>query len=231
MDLLGGDEQVEQTFQHDHRARGRLALLQAVRASAVGLERRRVLDALAPVDRALGAEVARRYNEYQGDANPAAGVEAQAYLPAVPFEDRASTTTSTSGPGPTSRLTCLTCHRSGFPGWEGTPHARSAEVSCQSCHGDSWHDAKGKAAKKRGESACASCHVEQVSEFRRVYSHPVLEGRMGCASCHDVHGKSAGGKKGPEATCLECHPEAAGPWVFPHRAMEDGCSSCHVPHG
>jgi DmsE family decaheme c-type cytochrome len=128
-------------------------------------------------------------------------------------------------------MACLTCHRSGFPGWEGTPHARSNEVSCQSCHGDSWHDAKGKAAKKRGESACASCHVEQVSEFRRAYRHPVLEGRMGCASCHDVHGTSAGGRKGPETTCLECHPEAAGPWVFPHRAMEDGCSSCHVPHG
>lgn len=128
-------------------------------------------------------------------------------------------------------MACLTCHRSGFPGWEGTPHARSNEVSCQSCHGDSWHDVKGKAAKKRGASACAECHVEAVSEFRRVYRHPVLEGRMGCASCHDVHGKSAGGKKGPEATCLECHAEAAGPWVFPHRATEDGCSSCHVPHG
>lgn len=128
-------------------------------------------------------------------------------------------------------MACLSCHRSGFPGWEGTPHARSAEVSCWSCHGDSWHDVKGRAAKKRGESACASCHVEQVSEFRRVYRHPVLEGRMGCASCHDVHGKSARGKKGPETTCLECHAEAAGPWVFPHRAMEDGCSSCHVPHG
>ena len=126
---------------------------------------------------------------------------------------------------------CLTCHRTGFPAWEGTPHARSADVSCWSCHGDAWHDAKGKAIKKRGESACASCHVEQVSEFRRVYRHPVLEGRMGCASCHDVHGRKADTTKGPEATCLECHPEAAGPWVFPHRAMEDGCSSCHVPHG
>ncbi|MRR11665.1 hypothetical protein EG835_04175, partial [bacterium] len=131
----------------------------------------------------------------------------------------------------TRSMACLTCHRTGFPAWEGTPHARSADVSCWSCHGDSWHDAKGKVAKKRGESACASCHVEQVSEFRRVYRHPVLEGRMGCASCHDVHGKKADTAKGPEATCLECHPESAGPWVFPHRAMEDGCSSCHVPHG
>jgi len=54
---------------------------------------------------------------------------------------------------------------------------------------------------------------------------------MGCASCHDVHGENGDAAKGPEATCLSCHAEAAGPWVFPHRAMEDGCSSCHVPHG
>lgn len=126
---------------------------------------------------------------------------------------------------------CLTCHRTAFPGWEGTPHARSKEVSCRSCHGDSWHDPKGKAAKKRGESACASCHAAEVSELRRVYRHPVLEGRMGCASCHDVHGRSAAGAMSPEATCLECHAEAAGPYVFPHRATEDGCTACHLPHG
>jgi predicted CXXCH cytochrome family protein len=64
-----------------------------------------------PVDRILSAEVVRRYAEYEGDAHPTAGVEAQAYLPAVPFEDRASTTISTSGPGPASRVMCLSCHR------------------------------------------------------------------------------------------------------------------------
>jgi hypothetical protein len=64
-----------------------------------------------PVDRALGAEVARRYAEYDGDAHPASGVEARAYLPEVPFEDPTSTTTSTSGPRPSSRVMCLTCHR------------------------------------------------------------------------------------------------------------------------
>jgi len=64
-----------------------------------------------PVDRALGAEIVRRYDEYAGDAHPTAGVAAQAYLPEVPFEDPASTTTSTSGPGPASRVMCLSCHR------------------------------------------------------------------------------------------------------------------------
>ena len=34
-----------------------------------------------PVDRALGAQVSQRYDEYEGDAHPTAGVEARAYLP------------------------------------------------------------------------------------------------------------------------------------------------------
>jgi hypothetical protein len=78
-------------------------------------------------DRALGAEIARRYGEYAGDAHPTGGVAALSYLPDVPFEDTASTTSSTAGPGPSSRVMCLSCHRA---------HATSAPVrwprrSCQ----------------------------------------------------------------------------------------------------
>jgi DmsE family decaheme c-type cytochrome len=126
---------------------------------------------------------------------------------------------------------CLSCHRPKFPGWEGGPHARSAEITCTSCHADAWHDAKGKSVARRGSSSCAECHEDEVASFRRVYRHPVLEGKMSCASCHDVHGKSAAGTKGAEAKCLDCHGEVAGPYVFPHRASEDGCTSCHTPHG
>jgi hypothetical protein len=64
-----------------------------------------------PVDRALGAKISQRYNEYAGDARPAAGVEARAYLPEVPFEDEANATGSTSGSKPSSRILCLSCHR------------------------------------------------------------------------------------------------------------------------
>jgi hypothetical protein len=64
-----------------------------------------------PVDQALGTQVAQRYSQYDGDAHPADGVEARAYLPQVPFEDGASATTSTSGPAPSSRVMCLSCHR------------------------------------------------------------------------------------------------------------------------
>lgn len=64
-----------------------------------------------PVDRGLGATIAARYNEYQGDLNPTGGTQATAYLPAVPFEDPSQGATSTSGPFGGSRVSCITCHR------------------------------------------------------------------------------------------------------------------------
>lgn len=63
------------------------------------------------VDIGLGAAVSTRYNAYQGDREPTAGLPDTAYLPEVPFEDSGNTTSSTEGPSPRSRIMCLTCHR------------------------------------------------------------------------------------------------------------------------
>lgn len=62
-------------------------------------------------DAVLPGPVRTRYNEYQGDADPTGGIESVAYLPEVPFESADATTSSTEGPGPGSRMMCLTCHR------------------------------------------------------------------------------------------------------------------------
>jgi hypothetical protein len=64
-----------------------------------------------PTNRALGNEVSAQYNRYDGDDNPIGGSQATSYLPEVPFEDPLVTTTSTSGPTPSSRISCLSCHR------------------------------------------------------------------------------------------------------------------------
>ena len=53
----------------------------------------------------------RRYERYDGDAAPQAGIAGQSYIPEVPFEDALATTTSTAGPTASSRLNCLGCHR------------------------------------------------------------------------------------------------------------------------
>lgn len=65
----------------------------------------------------LGGTIANIYNTYNGTADLTGGSQATAYLAAVPFEDPANTTSSTTGPSASSQVFCLTCHR---------PHASSA---------------------------------------------------------------------------------------------------------
>jgi DmsE family decaheme c-type cytochrome len=61
--------------------------------------------------------------------------------------------------------------------------------------------------------------------------HPVLEGAMGCASCHDPHGGERTALKSKSEQCLACHQSHRGPKVFEHAPVVDDCVSCHAPHG
>ena len=76
-----------------------------------------------PSGEPLGDDIATIYTMYNGTtdciANPPAGglpcgsgVAATAYLPQVPFEDPATAVGSTAGPTGTSRVACMSCHRS-----------------------------------------------------------------------------------------------------------------------
>ena len=78
--------------------------------------------------------------------------------------------------------------------------------------------------------------VTDDGEVEPVHSHPVLDGKMSCSSCHDPH-------KGPAVrgggtslltehdTCGQCHTAQRGPFVFEHEAVREGCTTCHDPHG
>ncbi|RJP26569.1 MAG: hypothetical protein C4520_00555 [Candidatus Abyssobacteria bacterium SURF_5] len=63
-----------------------------------------------PVDVGVGTTLSNNYNAYVTTGNMT-GAQATAYLPLVPFEDAANTTTSTTGTTSASRVMCLTCHR------------------------------------------------------------------------------------------------------------------------
>lgn len=63
-----------------------------------------------PSGEALGG-IATAYDLYNGTDDPQGGAHATAYAAAVPFEDPANTTTSTTGPTSTSQVSCITCHR------------------------------------------------------------------------------------------------------------------------
>lgn len=155
---------------------------------------------------------------------------------------------------------CETCHESITKDFRTATHARlkahgdnAKNTGCESCHGPgSLHVSSGGAAKtiinpRKSPDTCFQCHLNIRSQFQLPHRHPVLEGKMGCADCHNPHKGSAikgGGtslaqsvKGGGLAfmsandTCLQCHTAQRGPFVYEHEAVREGCLVCHSPHG
>lgn len=128
---------------------------------------------------------------------------------------------------------CLGCHTKMTFSWA---HAQHAKVACWQCHSDVVHFTPRTAEKPprafvRGADFCNQCHVADTADFQQVFHHPVPEGKMTCADCHSVHGDGRAVALEPSATCARCHARQAGPKVFRHAALDDGCQVCHAAHG
>lgn len=144
---------------------------------------------------------------------------------------------------------CAQCHEKVTRDFKTADHAKlmakgsnAKDMGCESCHGaGSKHvDAGGGAGTivnpGKSSETCFQCHLDKKAEFSMPFAHPVLQGKMTCSDCHDPHKGSAmkgGGTSlaGRDDTCFECHSQQQGPFVFPHDAVREGCSSCHNPHG
>jgi DmsE family decaheme c-type cytochrome len=131
--------------------------------------------------------------------------------------------------------TCLSCHDKGHQAnWDGGMHDRRG-VSCASCH--SVHAFKSERAQLKSKTeaeTCNTCHTNIRNKQMRVSHHPVREGVVGCASCHDPHdGTKPKMVKGENVneTCLTCHAEKRGPFLWEHAPVRDNCMTCHDPHG
>ena len=128
---------------------------------------------------------------------------------------------------------CLSCHQGGeriF--WGGSTHA-TRDVACTNCHQvHTDHDR----VRDKGEQTelCFTCHKEQRAQMNRPSHHPVPEGQMGCADCHNPHG-GTGPKQlkrdSVNETCYTCHMEKRGPFVHNHQPVTEDCMICHQPHG
>ena len=63
---------------------------------------------------------------------------------------------------------------------------------------------------------------------------PVREGKMECSSCHNPHGsiqrQDAEGNSVNES-CVSCHAEKRGPFLWEHAVGRENCTTCHDPHG
>lgn len=133
----------------------------------------------------------------------------------------------------TIAATCLNCHKSGARShWAGSQHERE-DLSCVNCH--QVHIARDPVLNKVTQpEVCFSCHKEQRAQLHRISTHPVLAGKMGCSDCHNPHGSTGPKlliKNTVNETCLTCHDEKRGPFLWEHQPVSDDCTNCHTPHG
>ncbi|MDP2997299.1 MAG: DmsE family decaheme c-type cytochrome [Bryobacterales bacterium] len=138
---------------------------------------------------------------------------------------------------------CLKCHLN-QPSQANrimSAHAKN-DVSCVGCH--TMHKdgpgggEPGFAPRKPAaiNKQCASCHSPVWAEFQRPHRHRLTENAMSCVDCHNPHGsflpKLQKTASANEPTCLKCHGDKRGPFVFEHAPVRlEGCQTCHEPHG
>jgi predicted CXXCH cytochrome family protein len=90
--------------------------------------------------------------------------------------------------------------------------------------------------RPRAESneACLKCHQTQAAQMSMPYHHPLREGKMSCADCHDPHGGPAGNNlktANANQLCLTCHAQYRGPYAYQHPPVTENCLLCHTAHG
>ena len=149
--------------------------------------------------------------------------------------------------------TCVTCHEKQGREFKLSTHARigtkdamaGVAQGCEMCHGPGSIHAEASGGKdniinpRKNPEICFTCHLDKKMEFKLPYHHPVLEGKMSCADCHNFHGDKGDEVKPWSATsvddinekCFKCHKDQRGPFVFEHQALREGCTTCHKVHG
>jgi DmsE family decaheme c-type cytochrome len=128
---------------------------------------------------------------------------------------------------------CLDCHEGGARmHWPGSQHA-AADVTCTNCHAS--HPRQDPILSTLDQApVCFTCHAEQRAAVLKPSHHPVVDGQMTCADCHNPHGSVAPfllAAATVNDTCYGCHDEKRGPMLWEHPPVQEDCSLCHTPHG
>jgi predicted CXXCH cytochrome family protein len=88
--------------------------------------------------------------------------------------------------------------------------------------------------KEAQPGLCFTCHGTIQAQFALPVHHRVPEGLMKCTDCHNPHGSINLAMLNATnwETCVKCHVEKRGPYVYEHPAVRvSGCVICHNPHG
>jgi predicted CXXCH cytochrome family protein len=158
---------------------------------------------------------------------------------------------------------CLSCHSGGARErhWMSGVHAANGVrcIDCHQVHSGAVQDARvGRAvfdtraagtgdvnlvspetnnvvqSRAASNDACLRCHQTQNAQLSMPYHHPVREGKMSCADCHDPHGGTAGHNlrtANVNELCLGCHAQYRGPFAYQHPPVAENCLNCHAVHG
>jgi DmsE family decaheme c-type cytochrome len=131
--------------------------------------------------------------------------------------------------------TCLACHSRTHTQWKGSMHD-ARNLSCITCH--SIHSPKSEKAQLKAvttRETCAGCHKMEVAKLQRSGHMPLREGKMDCTSCHNPHGttnvRMLRVGNWINETCVACHAEKRGPFLWDHAPVREACNTCHDPHG
>ncbi len=158
---------------------------------------------------------------------------------------------------------CIKCHATTHdsPHWRTNVHA-TADVGCVDCHrfhgsdDDPFmlqkpivkvsnlagfrYDANHPTTSQAINGTCLNCHAAQAAQARLRSHHPMLEDRVSCTDCHEVHRSTNPAlmpvNKSMSAVCTKCHTNIRGPFVYEHEPTRTGglgesCLTCHQPHG
>ncbi|WP_310599358.1 DmsE family decaheme c-type cytochrome [Desulfobulbus sp.] len=126
---------------------------------------------------------------------------------------------------------CLKCHATTarMTYWDMGQHKKN-DVACTACH--AIH--KQQRAPVDQLTVCFRCHRDIKAQISKQSRHPILEGKVKCSDCHDVHGAMSKGMikaETPNLLCYTCHADKRGPFVWVHPPADENCLICHTPHG
>ena len=128
---------------------------------------------------------------------------------------------------------CLQCHADyGRVRWGGSAHEQ-ADLACADCH--RLHDATDPVRHHANQNrVCTTCHRDVAADALKLSAHPLRDSQLICRDCHDPHGTDSerlNVEASASATCLACHTEKRGPFLWEHPPVVEDCMTCHVPHG
>ncbi len=148
-------------------------------------------------------------------------------------EGMASLKADAEGSADEKSASCLDCHTKGKQAmWFGSEH-QSRNIACSSCH--SIHkNLEDNLTHTTQLATCGQCHKNIRAQMYRQSRHPIREGKMQCADCHNSHGTVADQLIDAQTVnqkCIECHAQVRGPFLWDHPPVVEDCLTCHTPHG